>query len=140
MLLPEAKEILEKNGYRLVEANMSLQDKIDAAKNFNKGKMRQIMDKMVSLFIEYDVVPNAKNNVWTDYDGDEPDRIFICGDMWYYVIDFKYFNEKGIIRFGFTDKFPSKTRGYEVGFNKIYDMKKMKTLEDIVKSIIKYVK
>lgn len=135
----EAKEILENSGYCLVEANMSLKDKLATVENFNTGNTRKIMDEMVSLIIEYDVVPNAKRNVWTDYDGDEPYRIFMSGDMWYYVIDFMYFDEKGIIRFGVTDKFPNKTRGYEVGFNKIYNMKKMKTLEAIVKSMKKYV-
>lgn len=59
MLLPEAKEILKKNGYRLVEdtddsEGMSLKDKIANAEAFNdEDETADIMNKLQQRF-DYD--------------------------------------------------------------------------------------
>lgn len=68
MLLKEAKEILKKNGY-LVEARMSLKDKIANAKKFNSWENKDEKTKIKLLRELLDSGCDAQDdNPWSDQD------------------------------------------------------------------------
>lgn len=72
MLLKEAKEILKKNGY-LVEARMSLKDKIANAKKFNweykdeKTKIKLLRELLDSGCDAHDNNPWSDQDIWGDF-------------------------------------------------------------------------
>lgn len=73
MLLKEAKEILKKNGY-IVEARMSLKDKIANAKKFNswenkdeKTKIKLLRELLHSGCDAHDDNPWSDQDIWGDF-------------------------------------------------------------------------
>lgn len=73
MLLKEAKEILKKNGY-IVEARMSLKDKIANAKKFNswenkdeKTKIKLLQELLDSGCDAHDDNPWSDQDIWGDF-------------------------------------------------------------------------